>query len=223
VITRFFRIIFRLLWAFCGAIILFIFGVNVWMKVQAFPKTFTDPALVPVQQAGLVLGTRVYGNEVSDLLQERLDTALEVYRLKRVQKLLVSGDHGSKYYDEVDTMRKYLEKNGVPPEDIFMDHAGFSTYDSLFRARNVFRAESLVIVTQDFHLPRSLYIAHALGVDAVGLRAGTGELPKDVALRNAIREPAARMKAWWDVFSGTAPMVLGPQIPLSGDGRQTLH
>ncbi len=199
----------------------FFLSVNVWMVESAKSLEYTDLSKVPAKQAILILGTRVYAGNVSQVLKGRLDAAIGAYREKKAQKFLVSGDHGGKYYDEVNTMKQYLLQAGVPAKDIFMDHAGFSTYESLYRARDVFGAQSLIIATQGFHLPRALFIARSLGIDAVGLAAEESGLPQAVITRNALREPFARIKALWDVVTGAKPTVLGSQIPLTGDGTVT--
>jgi SanA protein len=164
------------------------------------PLIYRNVDQIPEKQAVLVLGSSVYMNTVTPVLQERLDQALAVYHAKKALKFIVSGDHGQKYYDEVNTMKKYLLDAGVPDSDIFMDHAGFSTYDSIYRARNVFGASSLVIASQGFHLPRALFIAKALGLDVVGIITDEGSLSASVRLWNAFREPFARVKAVIDVF-----------------------
>jgi SanA protein len=168
----------------------------------------------------LVLGARVYPNgDVSQILEDRLETALELYRAGRVSRILVSGDHGKSSYDEVNTMRKWLEARGVAPGDVFLDHAGFDTYSSMVRARDVFRARSVIVVTQRFHLPRALYIARALGLEADGAAADR-RLYRGAIWYEA-REVASRTRAFVDVTSRRAPRHLGPAIPLSGDGLAT--
>jgi vancomycin permeability regulator SanA len=191
------------------------------MVETTMSSTYTLSDSIPSKQVVLVLGTRVYAKTVQPVLQGRLDVALLLYRRGLVSKFLVSGDHGSKYYDEANTMREYLLTKGVPSQDIFMDHAGFSTLDSLYRARDVFRVKSLIIATQSFHIPRSLYIARHLGIDAIGVPADESSVSDAVAFRNAIREPFARVKAWWDMFVGTPPTVLGSPIPIDGSGEGT--
>lgn len=168
----------------------------------------------------LVLGAAVYpGGRVSPMLADRLNTAYELYKEGKAPKILVSGDHGQELYDEVNTMRLYLEQKGVPSADIFMDHAGFDTYDSIYRARDVFTVRSVLIVTQAFHLPRALYIAQALKLQAQGVVA-EGPVYADTQAYE-VREMAARVKAFGEVLLRRKPAFLGPVIPITGDGRQT--
>ncbi len=171
-------------------------------------------------QVALVLGAYVYPNGTpSAVVQDRLDTALALYRSGRVSRILVSGDHGERSYDEVNGMRRYLENHEVPTERIFMDHAGFDTYDSMYRARDVFAVRSAVVVTQGFHLNRALYIARSLGLEVQGLAADRRDYTD--ASYYDLREILARVKAFGEVTLARKPAFLGPVIPITGDGRQT--
>lgn len=179
------------------------------------PPDEAEPA-----DAVLVLGALVYADGgVSMMLADRLDTAYDLYQAGKVDRFLLSGDHGQVEYDEVNTMRQYLEEKGVPSERIFMDHAGFDTYDSLYRARDVFQAKSLIVVTQGFHLPRALFIAYRLGLKAQGVVADRHRYTGTNYYE--LREMAARVKAFGEVLIRRKPVFLGPAIPISGDGRAT--
>lgn len=171
-------------------------------------------------QVVIVLGALVFPDgRVSDMLADRLETALALYQAGKAEKILVSGDHGQVDYDEVNTMRLYLEERGVPTEDIFMDHAGFDTYDSMYRARAVFEADDVIVVTQAFHLPRALWIAQRLGLQAQGVAADRHTYASEGYYE--LREAAARIKAFGEVLVRRKPVFLGPVIPIDGDGRQT--
>ena len=173
----------------------------------------------PVKVA-LVFGAYVYPNGTPcPAVEDRLVTALELYQSGKVQKLLLSGDHGQDDYDEVNGMRVYLEAHGVPKADLFLDHAGFDTYNSVVRARDVFGARELVLVTQEFHLPRALYIAQSLGLQAQGVVADKRILAEIDSLQ--VREVGARLKAFAEVTIGRAPVFLGPTISLDGDAAVT--
>lgn len=174
----------------------------------------------PKAEAAVVLGARVYKNgALSQVLLDRMDTGIELYLNGKVTKLLLTGDHGQLTYDEVNAMRKYAISRGVPDDDIFMDHAGFSTYDSMYRAKEVFRVKKAVIVTQEFHLARALYIAWAVGLEASGVIADKREY---IGMEYIYaREVLARTKAAAQVIAGSKPKYLGPAIPISGDGRVT--
>lgn len=174
----------------------------------------------PQAEAAVVLGARVYrSGALSQVLVDRVDSGIELYQKGKVKKLLLTGDHGQVAYDEVNAMRKYALNRGVPDKDIFMDHAGFSTYDSMYRAKDVFRVKKAIIVTQEFHLPRALYIARAVGLDANGVKADKREyIGMDYVY---LREVLAQIKAVAQVIAGIKPKYLGPAIPISGDGRAT--
>lgn len=168
----------------------------------------------------LVLGAGVKDDgSPSDVLRDRLDVALSLYRAGRVDRILVSGDHRARSYDEPNAMRRYLEANGVPPEAIFMDHAGFDTYSSVWRAKHVFRAERVIVVTQDFHLPRALYVARSLGMAAEGASADR-RVYRSIAWLH-VRETVSRTKAVLDVAIARRPRHEGPPIDLHGDGTVT--
>ncbi|MBQ3126428.1 MAG: YdcF family protein [Clostridia bacterium] len=169
----------------------------------------------------LVLGAGVREDGTpSHMLRDRIDTGVMLYEMQAAPKLLMSGDHGRVEYDEVNVMRDRALDAGVPSADVFMDHAGFSTYDSLYRARDVFAAKRVIIVTQAYHLPRALYIARTLGLEAWGVSADLnkyyGQLGRD------IREAAARAKDMLYCWAKPEPVVLGEVIPITGSGEATL-
>ncbi len=172
--------------------------------------------------AALVLGAGVRPDgSPSDVLRDRLDEALSLRAAGRVRKILVSGDHGEAGYDEPNAMRRYLEAHGVPPEDVFMDHAGIDTYSSVWRARHVFGARRVVVVTQRFHLARAVWLSRALGMEAEG-SAADRHLYRGLVWLHA-RELASRTKAVLDVAVARQPRFgpASPRIDLGGDGRTT--
>jgi SanA protein len=181
----------------------------------------SKPAEVPHAQAALVLGAQVKPNgQPSDMLFDRVKAAEDLYRAGRVDKLLLSGDHSRVNYDEVGTMRKMMLADGIPADDIFTDHAGFDTWDSAQRAKRVFDAQSVVVVTQGFHMSRALYEARHAGLSATGFLADRRDYGR-VMPRLKAREALARVKAFGDVLTGASPKFLGAQIPITGDGRQS--
>jgi SanA protein len=199
---------------------LLIIAINLWVCHSAAPYCYPRLADVPARPVAIVLGARVYDNGTpSGMLEDRLQTALELYQAGRVKKIIVSGDHGRTAYDEVNVMRRWLQDRRVAPQDLFLDHAGFDTYNSMTRARQVFCVDAAVIVTQDFHLPRAVYLARAAGIDAVGLKADRYYYPH--MWYHTVRESAARLKAFAEVQFHVSPHYLGPPIPITGDGRST--
>lgn len=202
-----------------GAVLFVLFGAVGANGLVLHGASEAQAAAEPLDCA-LVLGAGVRDDGTpSDVLRDRLDEALDVWRAGRVKKILVSGDHGRPEYDEPNTMRTYLESRGVPPEAIFMDHAGFDTYSSVWRARHVFGAKSVIIVTQRFHLARSVFVARKLGLTAEG-SAADRHLYRGMIWLEA-REVASRTKALVDVAAGRRPRHVGPPISLDGDGRIT--
>ena len=176
---------------------------------------------VPHAQAALVLGAQVNPDGTpSAMLAYRIEAAAELYRAGKVDKLLLSGDHGGWAYDEVGTMRRELLARGIPARDLFTDHAGFDTWDSAQRARRVFGVESAIVVTQRFHLGRALYAAQRAGLDATGYAADRRSYGRFLA-RLRVREALARVKVVADSLTGSDPRFLGPRLPIDGDGLAT--
>ena len=168
----------------------------------------------------LVLGAGVTDAGIpSPMLKDRLLQGIALYKNGAADKLLMSGDHGQVDYDEVNVMKQFAVDRGVPSEDIFMDHAGFSTYDSLYRARDIFAAQKIIIVTQRYHLYRALYIADALGLDAYGV-ASDPRIYQGQTYRQ-MREILARCKDFLLCLWQPKPALLGDAIPVSGNGDQT--
>lgn len=167
----------------------------------------------------LILGCGIRNNSPSPLLQDRLLRGIELYQAGISDRLLMTGDHGHKTYDEVNVMRTYAEESGIPTEHIFMDHAGFSTYESMYRARDIFCAKKIIIVTQRYHLSRAIYIARSLGLEAYGV-ASDYQTFAGQEIRN-IREALARTKDFLYVLFKPQPTYLGERIPISGNGLDT--
>ncbi len=179
-------------------------------------RIFLDAKEVPARTVGLVLGTSptYRGGIPNAFFERRLDAAAALYRAGKVRCLLASGDHGTRYYNEVEAMRQGLVKRGVPASKIALDHAGFRTLDSLVRAKKVFGINDAVVVTDGFHLPRALYLAESNGIDAVGLTSAN--LTSSAARRPALREIGARALMMIDVLTHRQPRYLGPHVPLPG-------
>lgn len=226
------RRILRALTIIIAAAILLVFGMSGFVTMTTSKYIVgmdrgdgVDPAAIEAcreidPQCILVLGCAVWeNNEPSPMLRERLDTAIALYRQGVAPKLLLSGDNSEKYYSEPDCMLAYTLKQGVPPEDIFLDFAGFSTYDSIYRAKSVFRADRMIVVTQKYHLFRALKISGDLGITARGV-ASNQEKHEGRYFREA-REVLARCK---DLVKGKMkpePTFLGDEIPVDGDGTVT--
>ena len=199
-----------------------LFGINAWVKgsVKEYILTEEQAAELADMECILVLGCKVGANGTpSHMLEDRLRQGVALYDLGAAPKLLMSGDHGTVEYDEVDAMKHYAVDANVPSCDVFMDHAGFSTYESVYRAKEVFGVQRVIIVTQEYHLYRALMIARQMGLDAYGVasdyRTYVGQTSRD------IREILARVKDFGMTVFWPEPTYLGELIPISGNGELT--
>ena len=197
-------------------------GINGYVLLSTKSRIITteEAAQLPEIDCILVLGCQVKPDGVpSHMLEDRLKRSVALYEAGAAPKLLMSGDHGQVHYNEVATMKQYAIDAGIPSEDVFMDHAGFSTYESLYRARDVFAAKRIIIVSQEYHLYRALHIAKALGLEAWGVdtayRSYYGQFYREV------REILARVKDFGTGILQPKPTYLGEVIPISGDGNLT--
>ena len=195
-------------------------GPNGVILLSARDRILSPDALEPGWDCILVLGAGLLPDgSPSLMLRERIDAGVRLYAAGAAPKLLMSGDHTREDHDEVNAMKDAALAAGVPSEDVFMDHAGINTYDSLYRARAIFGAERLILVTQAYHLPRALYIASRLGLEAVGVSCDTrryaGQLYRD------IREILARDKDFFQCIFLPKSAYLGETVPLSGSGDAT--
>lgn len=201
-------------------------GLSALIAINNRVLLTTSERIISVEEATeldadciLVLGAGVNGERPSLMLADRLERGLQLYFAGASEKLLMSGDHGRVEYDEVNVMKEQAVAAGAESSDVFMDHAGFSTYESLYRARDIFLAQRIIIVTQPYHLPRALYIADSLGIEAWGVGAD-GENYYGQSYRD-FREALARVKDVFYCITQPEPTFLGEQIPVWGDGNAT--
>lgn len=176
-------------------------------------QRYTDPAAVPIERVALVFGAGVRPDGTpSPMLADRVQSAAQLYQMGRVQKILMTGDNSRVDYNEVLAMQRYAVGLGVPASDITLDYAGFSTYDSCYRARVIFGVERAVLITQQFHLARAVYTCRQLGVDAVGLGTPDWEVYSARVVRYyTLREFLATLKALWQLhITHPLPTFLGP-------------
>lgn len=220
-ISKFLKLLLSLIVGFIFVIGILIFIINVYMI------NVTDEYILSEQEVRnykfdciTVLGASVKSDGTPSLmLKDRLDQAIVLYFDDVSNKLLMSGDHAYNDYDEVNTMKNYAVNKKVPSSDIFMDHAGLNTYDSMYRLKNVYEVDKTLIVTQEYHLYRSIYIARKLGLNAYGVAAEpkeyTGQFYRD------IREILARFKDFFQVIIEPKSTYTGATIPVIGDGNVT--
>lgn len=197
----------------------FVGATNAWVLVAGNRLARESVADLRHAPVAIVLGASVKSDgSPSDALADRLEQALELKRAGKVDKILLSGDHARDDYDEPNAMRRWLAERGLPPEDLFCDHAGFSTYDTMARAKRVFGVERAIVVTQRFHLPRALYTAAALGLDVSGAACDRRTYVKGAWF--ALREVGSRTKAFLQAgWFEPDPRALGAPISITGDGR----
>jgi SanA protein len=194
---------------------------NAYVLLASGGGSTGEVAAVPHAEVAIVPGALVEPDgTMSAMLADRVRQAAALWHAGKVEKVLVSGDHGGWAYDEPTTMRKALVGGGVRPEDVFEDHAGFDTWATMVRARSIFGVRDAVVVTQGFHMPRALYLAGAAGIDASGLTADLHRWGFQ-GRKNAAREVLSRVKAVADVTLDT-PAMAGPRILISqADGRES--
>ena len=202
-------------------IILIILGINLYVKNSTKKQIVdnNDYSNLNDIYCIIVLGAGIWGDKPSPMLEDRLLQAIELYKNNVSSKIIMSGDHGKQDYDEVNTMKDFAIEKGVPSENVFMDHAGFSSYESIYRAKEIFGAKKIVIVTQKYHLYRALYIANKLGIEAYGVGADPRQYVG--ATYRELREILARNKDFIKCIFKPKPTYLGDTIPVSGNGDIT--
>ena len=200
---------------------LIVISINSYVKISTRKQILNEKEYPKIADVDciVVLGAAIWGDKPSPMLEDRLLEGINLYKKNVSNKILMSGDHGRKGYDEVSIMKKFAIEKGVPSEDIFMDHAGFSTYESIYRAKEIFQAKKIIIVTQEYHLHRALYIANRLGIEAYGV----GSDPRQYvgATAREIREILARNKDFVKSIFKLKPTYLGEKIPINGNGDIT--
>ena len=201
--------------------------VLVVLGINGYIKSSTKNQIISVEESSnledidciIILGAGIWGDKPSPMLEDRLLQGIELYNNNVSTKIIMSGDHGREEYDEVNIMKEFAIEKGVPSENIFMDHAGFSTYESIYRAKEIFEADKIVIVTQKYHLYRALHIANSLGIEAYGVGADPRQYVG--AMYREIREILARNKDFVKCLFKPEPTYLGETIPVSGNGNAT--
>lgn len=208
-------------------IVLIILGISIVLSINYYVILSTKKQIVDLSNLKnnndydciIVLGAGIWGDKPSPMLQDRLDEAIKLYEAGIAPKIIMTGDHGTKGYDEVNIMKEYAIKKGIPSEDIFMDHAGFSTYESIYRSKEIFKVKKAIIVTQEYHLYRALHIANKLGIKTNGVGADPRQYSGQTY--RELREILARNKDFIQAILKIKPTYLGETIPVSGDGNIT--
>ena len=215
------RIVLILL-CLCVLVVTSVFVLDAIVKGTTKDQILTSEQAAQLEDVDciLVLGCGVHDDgSPSDMLHDRLRRGVELYELGTAPKLLMSGDHGRVGYDEVDAMKSFAVDAGIASEDVFMDHAGFSTYESMYRAKDIFQAKKIVIVSQEYHLYRAIYIAEQLGMEAYVVSANYRNYRNQSGMDT--REVFARVKDAVTCVFKPEPTYLGDAIPIWGDGNLT--
>ena len=213
--------IFKILIAIAIIGVILVLSINFYVIGTVKEKMIKDDDYSSLKNMDciLILGAGIWGDSPSPMLQDRLDEGIKLYNEGVAPKIIMSGDHGREGYDEVNIMKEYAINKGIPSEDIFMDHAGFSTYESIYRAKEIFDADNIVIVTQEYHLYRALYIADKLDINAYGVNSDPRKYSGQTF--RELREILARNKDFVNCILKPEPTYLGESIPVSGDGDIT--
>ncbi|WP_282179150.1 SanA/YdcF family protein [Maribacter stanieri] len=196
------------------ALILVIFVCNIIISSTAEGQTYTNTDTVPANRVGLVLGTsnRLTNGSPNPYYTYRIDATIALYKARKIEFVLVSGDNGSIYYNEPNTIKKDLINGGIPEHVIFLDYAGFRTLDSMFRAKFVFGLDKVTVISQKFHNERAIYIAKQKGLKAIGFNAQ--DISTSQGLKVQIREYLARVKVFIDMVLNTQPKFYGATIEI---------
>ena len=200
--------------------IILVFSINLYI-IQSTKNKIINLETTSLEDVDciLILGAGIWGDKPSPMLEDRLKHGIEAYNNNLSNKIIVSGDHGREEYDEVNVMKDYIIENNILSENIFMDHAGFSTYDSIYRAKEIFEAKKIIIVTQGYHLYRALHIAKSLDIEAYGIAADPRQYSGQIF--RELREILARNKDFIKCIFKPKPTYLGNTIPVSGNGNIT--
>ncbi len=204
------RIIF---WVVLIGMIMLLLGLNYYVKITTNRHCYHTPIQVPLQPIAIVFGAGIWEDGTpTPMLADRIEGAIGLYKLGRVKKLLMTGDNSSEDYNEVKAMAQYAQARGVPAGNIVLDYAGFSTYESCYRAKEIFGIKQAVLVTQRYHLPRAVYTCEHLGINVVGLgMADWGQYPDSSMRYYSFRESFSTLKACWEVhITHPRPTFLGP-------------
>ncbi|MBD3245111.1 MAG: hypothetical protein GF335_03910 [Candidatus Moranbacteria bacterium] len=209
--VRIFKKLFKYSLVLAGAVIVFTVILHLVIQFKTKDQIFCDLNKLEKKQTALILGALVRKDgRMSDIYLDRVRSAIELYQNDKVDKILISADNSRINYNETKAAEKYLIEKGIPSQDVYLDYAGFDTYDSLYRAVHIFKVKSIIIVSQKFHLPRALYISQDLRLDALGYCADKRQYQYMRSYR--IREKLAQVKAFFDVLFDSKSKFLGDPI-----------
>ncbi|WDF62982.1 SanA/YdcF family protein [Flavobacterium sp. KACC 22763] len=180
---------------------------NIYYSIKKFPKN----------DVGIIFGAGINGNQPSKYLKDRLDAGIMLWKAKRINKILLSGDNGRDEYDELTVMKNYCYNHGLDTTKIFIDYAGFDTYSTMYRAKHIFKIKKATLISQEYHLNRAIYIGQKLGIKSSGYSANKGEYLGYNYVR--FREYGSIFKSFFDVLRNREPRFLGGEININGESN----
>lgn len=191
-----------------------IVSVNYYVKSSTKNKIYYTVKKFPKNDVGIIFGAGINGNQPSKYLKDRLDAGILLYKMKRINKILLSGDNGRDEYDELTVMKNYCYNHGVDTTKIFVDYAGFDTYSTMYRAKHIFKIKKATLISQEYHLNRAIYIGQKLGIKSAGYSANNGEYHGYKYV--CFREYGSIFKSFFDVLRNREPRFLGTPINING-------
>lgn len=191
-----------------------IIAVNYYVRSSTKNKIYYTVKKFPKNDVGIIFGAGINGNQPSKYLKDRLDAGILLYKMKRINKILLSGDNGRDEYDELTVMKNYCYNHGVDTTKIFVDYAGFDTYSTMYRAKHIFKIKKATLISQEYHLNRAIYIGQKLGIKSAGYSANSGEYHGYKYV--CFREYGSIFKSFFDVLRNREPRFLGTPINING-------
>lgn len=198
--------------AIVGLIIVLI--INNYVRSETNTSIYYQPDRIPREDVGIIFGAGIRNDQPTKYLKDRLDAGIVLYKLKKIDKILLSGDNGSVEHDELTVMKLYCFEHGVDTSKVFLDYAGFDTYSTLYRAKHIFKIHRAILVSQEYHLNRAIYVGNKLGVQSVGLAANAGEYSNYNYVR--FREYFTICKSVFDLIRNREPHLLGQEVNING-------
>jgi SanA protein len=197
------------------SIALFTLYCNLQVRYTSTPYLFQDASLTPHNKVGLVLGTskRLSNSLPNQYFYNRINAAVELYQADKIDRIIISGDNSTRYYNEPKDMKEALMEKGIPENVIYLDYAGFRTFDSVIRCKEIFGQDQITIISQKFHNARAVFIARHHQIEAIGYNAD--DVNKAAGFKTNLREILARVKLFIDLFViNQQPKFLGEKIEI---------
>lgn len=194
-----------------------IVSVNYYVKSSTKKNIYYSIKKFPKNDVGIIFGAGINGDQPSKYLKDRLDAGIMLWKAKRINKILLSGDNGRQEYDELTVMKNYCFNHGVDTTKIFIDYAGFDTYSTMYRAKHIFKIKKATLISQEYHLNRAIYIGQKLGIKSAGYSANKGEYLGYNYV--CFREYGSIFKSFFDVLRNREPRFLGGEININGESN----